>query len=79
MPSGAGVDHIYGQNLVFTVSAVVPAPNRSIPDSEVHVANMGPIWGRQGPDGPHVSLMNFAIWDGYQQAQQVSLAISDFE
>ena len=23
---------------------------------------MGPIWGRQDPDGPHVGLMNFAIW-----------------
>ena len=25
-------------------------------------ANMGPIWGRQDPDGPHVGSMNFAIW-----------------
>ena len=32
------------------------------PDSKVHVANMGPIWGRQGPGGPHVGPMNFAIW-----------------
>ena len=23
---------------------------------------MGSIWGRQGPDGPHVGPMNFAIW-----------------
>ena len=23
------------------------------PDSKVHGANMGPIWGRQDPDGPH--------------------------
>ena len=34
-----------------------------IPDSKVHGANMGPIWGRQDPDGPHVGHMNFAIWD----------------
>ena len=34
-----------------------------IPDSKVHWANMGPIWGRQDPDGPHVGPMNFAIWD----------------
>ena len=34
-----------------------------IPDSKVHGANMGPIWGRQGPGGPHVCPMNFAIWD----------------
>ena len=36
----------------------------SLPDSKVHGANMGPIWGRQGPDGPHVSPMNFAVWAG---------------
>ena len=28
----------------------------------VHGANMGPIWGQQDPDWPHVGLMNFAIW-----------------
>ena len=32
------------------------------PDSKVHGANMGPIWGRQDPGGPHVGHMNFAIW-----------------
>ena len=25
------------------------------PDSKVHGANMGPIWGRQDPGGPHVA------------------------
>ena len=30
--------------------------------SKVHGANMGPIWGLQEPDGPHVDPMNFAIW-----------------
>ena len=34
-----------------------------IPDSKVHGANMGPIWGRQDPGGPHVGPINFAIWD----------------
>ena len=33
------------------------------PDSKVHGANMGPIWGRQDPGGPHVGPMNFAIWE----------------
>ena len=33
-----------------------------VPDSKVHVANMGPIWGRQDPGGPNVGPMNFAIW-----------------
>ena len=32
------------------------------PDSKVHGANMGPIWGRQDPGGPHVGPTNFAIW-----------------
>ena len=32
------------------------------PDSKVHGANMGPIWVRQDPNGPHVGPMNFAIW-----------------
>ena len=31
-------------------------------EKKVHAANMGPIWGRQGPGGPHVGHMNFAIW-----------------
>ena len=31
------------------------------PDSKVHEANMGPIWGRQDPGGPQVGPMNFAI------------------
>ena len=27
---------------------------KDTPDSKVHGANMGPIWGRQDPGGPHV-------------------------
>ena len=34
------------------------------PDSKIHGADMGPIWGRQDPGGPHVGPMNFAIWQG---------------
>ena len=38
--------------------------NRFInPESKVHGANMGRIWGRRGPAGPHVGLMNFVIWE----------------
>ena len=40
----------------------------TIPDSKVHGAIMGPIWGRQDPGGPHVGPMNFAIWDGISMA-----------
>ena len=35
------------------------------PDSKVHGAKMGPIWGRQDSSGPHVCPVNFAIWDVY--------------
>ena len=34
-----------------------------VPDSKVHGANMGPIWDRQDPGGPHVGPMNFVISD----------------
>ena len=36
--------------------------NVNTPDSKVHGANMGPIWGRQDPGGPHVGPMNFPFW-----------------
>ena len=36
---------------------------RTIPDSKVHGAYMGPIWGRQDPGGPHEGPMHFAIRD----------------
>ena len=36
--------------------------NENFPDSKVHGANMGPIWGRQNPGESHVGPMNFAIW-----------------
>ena len=32
------------------------------PDSKVCGANMGPVWGRQDPGGPHVGRMNIIIW-----------------
>ena len=32
------------------------------PDGKVHDAYVGPIWGRQDPDGPHVGDVNLAIW-----------------
>ena len=34
----------------------------AFPDRKVPGANMGPIWGRQDPGGPHVGPMNLAIW-----------------
>ena len=41
--------------------------NGTNPESKVHGTNMGPIWGRQDPDGPHVGPMNFAIWEALQR------------
>ena len=41
-----------------------------IPDSKVHGAKMGTIWGRQDPGGPHVGPMNFAFWDVLAESLQ---------
>ena len=41
---------------------IAPDKCQAIPDNKVHGANMGPIWGRQEPGGPHVGPMNLAIW-----------------
>ena len=38
----------------------------------VHGTNMGPIWGRQDPSGPHVGPTNFVIWDKVEQSANVS-------
>ena len=39
----------------------MPHTLRWYPDSKAHGANMGPIWRRQDPRGPHVGPMNHAI------------------
>ena len=36
------------------------------PDSKVHGANMGPIWGRQDPGGPHVGPLKLCYLGGNQ-------------
>ena len=50
--TGADSPHVY----------MKPEPELSFPESKVHEANMGTIWGRQNPSGPHVGPMNIAIW-----------------
>ena len=35
------------------------------PDTKVHGANMGPIWGWQDPGGPRVGPIDLAIWVVY--------------
>ena len=47
------------------------------PESKVHGANMGPIWGRQGPGGPHVRPMNSAIWEDLQWAVLPVVRLTD--
>ena len=46
---------------------VVNQYHSNAPDSKVHGAIIGPIWGRQDPGGPHVGPINFAIWSCNQQ------------
>ena len=52
---------------------IVPthANEHTDPDSKVHGANMGPIWGGQDPGGPHVGPMNFAIWGGLDKMAEI--------
>ena len=50
-----------GVNLIGADSLHIQGIN--YPDSKVHGANMGPIWGRQDQGGPHVGPTNFAIWE----------------
>ena len=43
------------------------------PDSKVHGANMGPTWALSAPGGPHISLMNLAIWDSFRLKAELPL------
>ena len=52
--------HDYGPCYIKILLYLV-FPDR-YPDSKVHGANMGPIWGRQDPGGPHVGPINLSIW-----------------
>ena len=54
---------LWVESLISILPNEVTAVLNAIPDSKVHGANMGPIWGRQDPGGPHVGPENFAIWD----------------
>ena len=49
------------------------------PDSKVHGANMGPIWGRQDPGGPHVGPMNFAICVTLHYRNAALITIADLD
>ena len=47
---------------LFTSDQSEAQRSHSYSDGKVHGANMGSIWGRQDPGGPHVGPMNLAIW-----------------
>ena len=53
----------YGSRFVGACGGLILAFFAHITDGKVHGANMGPIWGRQDPGGPHVGPMFSAIWD----------------
>ena len=58
-PSETDFNEILIKNHTFSFKKIYL---KMSPDNKVHEANMGPIWGRQDPDGPLVGPMNFAIW-----------------
>ena len=51
-------------HLLRSTQSLSPLLWQDYPDNNIHGANMGPVWDRQGPGGPHVGPMNFAIWAG---------------
>ena len=50
------------EGLIPFHASTVMTKSDGFPDSKLRGANMGPIWGRQDPGGPHAGPMNFAIW-----------------
>ena len=46
---------------------VLQRKHMSHPNSKVHGANMGPIWGRRDPGGPYDGPMSFAIGAALQR------------
>ena len=80
-------EHIYKWFMSFiatinklcrALAALIKMINVNIPDSKVHGANMGPIWGRQDSCGPHVGPMNFVIWDFMFVSRSRKRGISSF-
>ena len=57
-----GIAYSWQLDYIGTPSTILFADN--IPDSKVHVTNMGPTWVLSVPDRPHVGPMNLAIRDG---------------
>ena len=65
-PVNLGLDRMPLLSLLYSMSCYISSTYErmsTIPDSKVHGANMGRIWGQQDPGGPHVGPMNVVIWD----------------
>ena len=71
MPGNQGIPHTKGQYCRKCVHVMASSCHNeqttspqffTDPVSKVQGANMGPIWGRQDPGGPHVGPINFVIW-----------------
>ena len=56
------VNSIVADALVTSGAVASMAMVLTYPDSKVRGANMGPILGRQDPDGPHVGPMDLVFW-----------------
>ena len=54
--------NIHMKNMMNRKSTLQLSAKQYLPDSKVHGANMEPIWVLSARDGPHVGLMNLAIW-----------------
>ena len=54
--SSPTIDH----QMIWTIGFIM---SHQVPDSKVYGANMGPIWDRQDPGGPHDGPINIAVWD----------------
>ena len=54
--------NIHMENMMNWKSTLQLSAKQYLPDSKVHGANMGPTWVMSAPDGPHVGLINLAIW-----------------
>ena len=51
----------FSVNQIATILALTS--HKSIPDSKVQLAPMGPTWVLSAPGEPHVGPMNLATWD----------------
>ena len=60
---------VWGFGVTYIRDLIVKFSSINIPDSKVHMANMGPTWVLSAPGGPHVGPMNFAIRDGKSDAE----------